>query len=517
MDGEVGSGRLAELTIALSLATDLGTGQPLEHGLRTCRLAVAAASELGLDRSARACVYYTALLRFIGCTSDASETAALAGGDDIALNATMGPLLTAGRAEGTRHFVRHLAEDLPAHRRAGRIARALLDPGFERRSLTGHCEVGARLAGRLGLDASVCEALGHAYERWDGSGLPDGLAGADVPGAVRIVTVARDAELWARTSGWQAAAETLAARRGHGHDPDVVDVFLEQGLAWLAETGEDEWLGVLDAEPAPALVVDDTRLDDALAAVADFADLKSWFLRGHSPGVARLAATAADAAGLPPSEATAVGRAGLVHDVGRVGVPSGIWDHPGPLTTQQWERVRLHSYLGERVLARAALLSPFVELAGRHHERADGSGYHRGLTADRLPLAARLLAAADAFHAMTERRPHRPALAAADAAERLLAEVEAGRFRRAEVDAVLVAAGETRGAARASNPAGLTDREVEVLRLIARGHGNKQVAVLLGISPKTVGRHVEQVYAKAEVRTRAGAALFAMEQGLLAD
>ena len=115
MDGEVGSGRLAELTIALSLATDLGTGQPLEHGLRTCRLAVAAASELGLDRSARACVYYTALLRFIGCTSDASETAALAGGDDIALNATMGPLLTAGRAEGTRHFVRHLAEDLPAH------------------------------------------------------------------------------------------------------------------------------------------------------------------------------------------------------------------------------------------------------------------------------------------------------------------------------------------------------------------------------------------------------------------
>ena len=517
MAAEAGSGRLAELTIALSLATDLGTGQPMEHGLRTCWLSGAAARELGLDRAGRSCVYHVALLRFIGCTSDASETAALAGGDDIALNRTMGAMLMARRSTGTRHFVRHLAEDLPPHRRAGRIARAMLDPGLERRSLSGHCEVGARLAARLGMDATVCDGLEHAYERWDGKGLPGGLAGPDVPVAVRVVTVARDAELWTRREGWRAAADVLADRRGHAYDPEVVDAFLERGPEWLAELGDDPWSAVLDAEPAPVLTVGDTGLDDALAAVADFADLKSWFLRAHSPGVARLAAAAAEAAGMSPDDVVAIRRAGLVHDVGRVGVPSGIWDHPGPLTAEQWERVRLHSYLGERVLARSALLSPFADLAGRHHERADGSGYHRGVSGDALSLGARVLAAADAYHAMTERRPHRPEATASGAAERLLAEVDARRFRRAEVDAVLVAAGETRAATRVTNPAGLTDREVEVLRLIARGHANKQVAVVLGISPKTVGRHVEHAYAKAGVRTRAGATLFAMEQGLLAD
>ena len=330
----VGSGRLAELTIALSLATDLGTGQPMEHGLRTCWLSLAAAEVLDLDRAARSSVYYVALLRFVGCTSDASETAVLAGGDDVAMNGTMAPMLMAGRGESTRFFVRHLAEDLPLRRRAGRVVSAMLDPGMERRSLSGHCEVGARLAARLGLDEQVCEGLAHAYERWDGKGLPGGLTGEEIPVAVRVVTVARDVELWARSAGWTAASRVLVDRRDHGYDPAVVDVFLESGERWLSAVGEDLSAAVLDAEPSPALTIDDDRLDEALAAVADFADLKSWFFRGHAPGVARLAGIAADAAGMSADDAVAVRRAGLVHDVGRVGVPSGIWDHPGPLTAE---------------------------------------------------------------------------------------------------------------------------------------------------------------------------------------
>lgn len=161
-----GSPRLAELTVALSLATDLGTGQPMEHGLRTCWLSVATAEALGMDAPARSCVYYVALLRFLGCTSDASETAAMAGGDDVAFNASMAPVLMASRGESTRYFVRHLAEDLPLPRRLGRVARALSDPGAGHRSLAQHCEVGARLATRLGLDPDVRLALAHAYERW---------------------------------------------------------------------------------------------------------------------------------------------------------------------------------------------------------------------------------------------------------------------------------------------------------------------------------------------------------------
>jgi DNA-binding CsgD family transcriptional regulator len=199
-------------------------------------------------------------------------------------------------------------------------------------------------------------------------------------------------------------------------------------------------------------------------------------------------------------------------------VGSGIG--PGPLNTEQWERVRLHSYLGERVLHRCPMLAPFAAVAARHHERVDGSGYHGGLAGDQLGVPARLLAAADAYHAMTEERPHRPALDPADAAAVLVGEADAGRFGRVEVDAVLAVAGQgarKSGSAWADHPAGLTDREVEVLRLIARGHANKQVASKLGISPKTVGRHVEHIYAKAGVSTRAGATLFAMEQGLLSS
>jgi HD-GYP domain-containing protein (c-di-GMP phosphodiesterase class II) len=511
------TGRMAELTIALSLATDLGLGQPMEQGMRTCWLSLAAAEALDLDPSTRSCVYYVALLRFLGCTSDASEVAAMAGGDDVAFNAAMGPMAMAKTGEAMRYFVRHLAEDLPWHRRAGRVVRAMADPGMDRRSMSGHCEVAVRLATRLGMDTSVCGALAHAWERWDGKGYPAGLAGDEVPVAIRVVSVARDVELWTRRAGWPAASDVLSHRRGHGYDPAVVDVLLAGGERWLDEIGDDPCALVLDAEPAPVLTIAADQLDGALGAVADFTDLKSPFLRGHSPGVASLAVAAAGAAGLSDGDATTLGQAALVHDVGRVGVPSGIWDRPGPLSTEQWERVRLHSYLGERVLQRCGLLAPFADLAARHHERADGSGYHRGAALEQLTLGARLLAAADAYHAMIEDRPHRQALTPARAASELLDQVDTRRFTRVEVDAVLEAAGQASRPPVVVRPAGLTEREVDVLRLIARGHANKAVAAALGISPKTVGRHVEHIYAKSGVTTRAGATLFAMEHGLLSS
>ena len=507
------TGRLAELTMALSLATDLGTGQPMEHGLRTCLLSLAAAEALDLDAPTRTGVYYVALLRFVGCTSDAADTAVLAGGDDLAFNAVMAPMLNARAGESMRYFARHLAEDLPLPRRLGRVARAMADPRAGERSLAGHCEVGARLAARLGMDEAVRHALAHAYERWDGKGYPAGLAGEEVPVAIPVVTVARDVELWSRQAGWAGALAVLADRRGRAYDPGVVDAFRADGERWLADRDSDPCTDVLEAEPPPQRTID--ALDPALAAVADFVDVKSPFLRGHSTGVAALVADAARCAGLAEADATALNRAALVHDVGRVGVPNGIWDHPGPLSTAQWERVRLHPYLGERVLRRCEILVPFADHAARHHERVDGSGYHRGASGDELTLGSRLLAAADAYHAMTERRPHRPPLSPTDAAAQLMDEVDAGRFLAAEVDAVLAAAGQARRPLAVPRPAGLTEREVDVLRLIAVGHPNKEVASKLGISPKTVGHHVEHIYAKAGVTTRAGATLFAMEHDLL--
>lgn len=512
VDGD--AGRLAELSIALSLASDLGTGQPLEHGLRTCLLSLSAGRALGLDGPELSSLFHVALLRFAGCTSDASEMAVVAGGDDVALNAAMAPMLMASPGEGLRFVVRHLGEGLPWPTRAGLVARALADPGLDRRSLSGHCEVGARLAARLGAAPSIGRALAHAYERWDGRGYPDGLAGEEVPVEIRVVTVARDAEMWAR-HGWATATEVLAQRRGRGYDPEVVDVFLKDGQHWLAEAGDDLCSQVLDAEPLPISTLGAVGMDAALAAVGDFADMKSPWFRGRSAGVSALAAGAAEVIGLSAAEASAAARAGLVLDVGRVGIAAAIWDRPGPLTAEQWERVRLHPYLTERVLGRCSLLAPLAPTAGRHHERADGSGYHRGLTVPLLSTADQILAAADCYHAMIEARPHRAALRPEAAAEVLRDEARAGRLNARVVDGVLVAAGQTRRPITVARPAHLTEREVDVLRLLARGQSNRAIASQLAISPKTVGRHVEHIYDKAGVRTRAGATLFAVEAGLL--
>ena len=297
----------------------------------------------------------------------------------------------------------------------------------------------------------------------------------------------------------------------------MVDVFLEGGEHWRAEIGDDPCAAVLDLEPEPVATIPDTAVDTALEAVAHFADLKSPWFRGHSTGVAELAAEAACVVGLAAGDVTRVRRAALVHDIGKVGVPNGVWGKPGPLTAEQRERVRIHPYLTERVLHRSDLLAPYAAVAAAHHERVDGSGYPHGRVGEQLDITGRLLAAADAYHAMREARPHRPPLPAEDAADALRADVDWGRFTSPEVDAVLAAAGQASRPPIVSRPAGLTEREVDVLRLIARGRSNKDTARELGISPKTVGNHVEHIYAKAHVRTRAGATLFALESGLLSN
>jgi HD-GYP domain-containing protein (c-di-GMP phosphodiesterase class II) len=510
----VGPLRVTEVTAALSLATDLGTGQPFEHALRTCLLSLRAGDELGVAAGGRATILHTSLLRFLGCTADASETAVLVGGDEIAFNATMAPVVMAEDREAVPHLLRSIGKGLPMRARAGRIAAALSDPGGKARSLSAHCEVGARLATRMGLPPEVTTSLAHAYERWDGRGLPAGLEGDEVPLAIRVVMVARDVDLWFALAGWDETRRVLLRRRGRAYDPAVVDAFVAGGPGWLDElAGVDPWEAVLDAEPAPVATVVAGGLDTALEAVADFADLKSpWFI-GHSRAVAELAGAAATAYGLPPETAERVRRVGLLHDLGVVGVPAGVWNRVGPLTSEGRERVRTHAQLGERVLARCGGLGGLARDVGGHHERVDGSGYHRGST--EVSVAAGLVGAADVYRALRDDRPHRPAMTLDEAAATLAEAVDQGRIDRRVADAVLGAAGHEAPTPNVRRPAGLTEREVDVLRLIARGRTNKEVAAMLGLSPKTVGSHVEHIYAKAGVKTRPGATLFAMENDLL--
>jgi HD-GYP domain-containing protein (c-di-GMP phosphodiesterase class II) len=503
--------RLTELVAAISLATDLVMGQPLEHALRTCRLAVTVAGHLGLDAATTADVHYVALLRFLGCTADAPESAHVAGGDNIALMAAMSPVYMGSTGEAVRTLAREVGRGSSLPRRAGLLAEVLAHPNSE----VAHCEVGARLAERLGLGAGVVQALGHAYERWDGRGLPDGLSGPEVPVAIRVVVVARDAVLWHRTAGPVAAVDVLTRRRGRAYDPAVVDAVRAVGIP--PDDDPTVWEDVLAGEPEPVLRLGAVGLDRALAAVGDFADLRSPWTRGRSSRVAATARSAGSACGLPAPDLATLTRAALVADVGTVGVPSGLWDRPGPLAGTDTERVRLHPYLSERVLGRCPGLRPVAALAGAHHERLDGSGYHRGSGAPQLSSPARLLAAADVWTALREDRPHRPAFAAAAARDLLWRDTAEGRLDRTAVEAVLSTDGEVVGRRPAERPAGLSEREIEVLRLIARGHSNREVARRLWISPKTAGHHVEHIYAKIGVTTRPAAALFAMEHGLLAE
>jgi HD-GYP domain-containing protein (c-di-GMP phosphodiesterase class II) len=377
--------RLTDLVAAISLVTDLGTGQPLEHALRTCRLAMAVAADLGLDDESAADVHYVALLRLIGCTSDAPETAELAGGDNVAFVSMMSTAVMGGIGEMVRALVRGIGHGRSPAQRAGLIARPLGDPQGAARSLSAHCEVGARLADRLGLGGGVVESLAHVYERWDGRGLPDGLVGEAIPIAVRIAVVARDAVLWQRLAGADVAAEVLARRRGRAYDPAVVDAV--RSLGATADGGGPVWEAVLAGEPEPVRRIGAVGVDRALAAVGDFADLRSPWTRGRSGRVADLACSAGRACGLADDELTVLRRAGLVAGLGAVGVPAGTWEYVGPLSPGATEQVRLHPYLSERVLVRCDGLRPVAALAGSHHERLDGSGYHRG--SNRAQLQAR--------------------------------------------------------------------------------------------------------------------------------
>ena len=504
---------MVELLGAISLATDLGTGQPPFHGIRTSVLAVRLGADLGLDVATLTEVQQVALLRFLGCTADSADTARMTGGDDIAFLAAMAPALMGTRAGAGHRMVTTVGAAQPPRRRAVLVARALSDPGGPRRSMTAHCDVAAMLADRLGAGAGVQSALAHGYERWDGAGFPSGLAGEEVPMTVRIAVVARDADLW-----WRLGADhldgVLRARRGRAYDPGVVDAC--RALAPDVLAGLDAgpaWEAMLAAvQPGGDRALAD--VDRALGAVADFADLKSPWTRGHSRRVADLAAGAARRMALPAREATLLRHAGLVHDLGRVGVPNDIWDRAGPLGVADWEQVRRHSYLTESTLACCPGLAVIGRLGGSHHERLDGSGYHRGTRAQ--DATEQILAAADVVAAVEADRPHRPHADDRRLRDAVGAEVQGGRLHRSAADAVLAAAGHRPSdRSRTAWPAGLSDREVDVLRLLARGRTNKEIAAHLYLSVKTVGRHVENLYAKLGVHTRAAAAVFAMEQRLL--
>lgn len=507
--------RLSDLLAALSVATDLGMGQPPEKAVRSCLLATGLGRALGRPDEDVRDVYFASLLRHIGCTATSALEARLFGGDELASRRATEPAdfgnrremlaLTLGTGGGS------------GSRRPLLVARAVAgDVRHGRDIVASICEAGALLAGRLGLGRRVADAILQQFERWDGKGGPQGLAKDEITLPARVSEVATQALMFHQAGGADAAMSMVRDRSGSWFDPSVATEFLRYGEELLRATDAvDPWQAVLDAEPTPVRRIRFDELDRVARCFADMVDLKSTYTLGHSSQTAELAEVAGRYAGLDEPVIGDLRRTALLHDLGRVGVSSGVWDKRGALTRSEQEQMRLHPYHTERILACSPVLAPLGRLAGLHHERLDGSGYHHGLAGAAIPFPARVLAAADTFQTLTQDRPHRAAFSPAQAAERLAEDARAGRLDTDCVRAVVEAAGQPPTLARGTWPSGLSDREVEVLRLAARGLSNREIAQTLMISRRTAEHHVQHVYAKIGTSTRAAAALFAMEHDLL--
>jgi HD-GYP domain-containing protein (c-di-GMP phosphodiesterase class II) len=507
--------RLADLLGGLSLTTDLAVGMPVETSLRVCVIATHIGRLLGLAEAELSDVYYTALLRHLGCTGFAHEAAGIAAGDDHDFLRTFEPVEATDRLGMVAVAVRRLAAHAPTGARAAAIGRALTRPSAVSSLASAHCAQAAALATDLAMPPGVVRALAQVYERFDGRGDPGGLRGEAIEVSARILHVANLVLIQHRHGGRDRAVGEVRRRRGGQVDPSISDAFLADAAAvWPLLEHPSIWEVYLDAEPDPPRRLNADQIEPVALAFARYVDLKIPDKLGHSPAVAELAARAAEIGGLSASDVASVRLAALVHDLGIVSVPNGVWEKRGPLNIVEWERVRLHPYYTERILARVPSLALASTIAVAHHERADASGYPRGVATPESSKAARLLAGADVFRALLEPRSHRAAHSPSAAARVLRDEVRAGRLCAWGVDCVLAAAGQA-PSPEPRAPGGLTPREIEVVVQLARGSTNKEIAGELSISARTVQHHLEHVYAKIGVTTRAAAALFAVRHGIV--
>jgi HD-GYP domain-containing protein (c-di-GMP phosphodiesterase class II) len=512
--------RRADFLMTLAYATDLATGHSRDFALRSCVLAMRLAEVAGLDEHTRRAVYHQALLRYIGCNADTHLLAA-AFGDEIALRRDLQRIDIGNKSELAETIVRAITRtfaDAPPAELAKAVERGLAEAmQVSVPVLSGHCEVAKRIAERIGLSDDIRENLGQLYERWDGKGLPRGLSGNAVKLPVRLVTLAQDAIALTEAHGFETMKAMISKRSGGGYEPELADLFLvhaEQLLAGLDGPVDRET--ILALEPAPHSMLDEAGCDEAYLAIADMVDMRMPFTFGHSRAVASLADAAGKQLGLPASDIREVRWAAYTHDIGELAVPVSTWMRAGALTERETDAAHLHPYHGERALASLGGEGRVVAaLVQRHHERLDGSGYYRNARGPDLSPAARILAAAEAFQTAREARPYRAASSDAAAAAKLRGAVKEGKLCPEAVEAVLTVAGQPARRATAGGMAGLTPREIEVLRLIAAGHTAKEAARLLDIAPKTADNHIQSLYSKIGVSTRAGAALYALERGLV--
>ncbi|HWF42415.1 MAG TPA: HD domain-containing phosphohydrolase [Acidothermaceae bacterium] len=513
--------RLGEFIATFALAQDNAFGQPLESQLRSCLLASAMCEDAGFSAQLCETVYWVALLRYIGCTGHAHEVATLFG-DEIAIRGQTLVHDAANPAEVMRDvFAYATAGHTPEEQE--HIVEAIKAGAHDWavHNFASGCEVGDMLVRRLDMGDDVRDALRFTFERWNGNGFPAGASGADIPLAMRVVHLSHDMEALARHFSPEHALDAVRERRDRTYDPELADLFSTNGAGYFERLGKaDPWDAVLSLEPRPRRILEGADLDHALEVAADFIDLKSPYMAGHSRRCAQLSADAAAHLGCSDDEITTLRRAALVHEFGTTAISNSILDKSSALTRAEFDRVEVHPMLTEQMLRRTPALAALNSVAAAHHEKANGSGYHKRVRSESVSTCGQVLATTDIYVGLTTDRADRPAFSGDSAAAELRRMVASGVLDKRTTSAVLDAAGhgDRNGfsAAAPKNVHGLTPREVEVLRLAARGLTTGEIATQLFISPKTADHHIQHVYGKIGVSSRAGAMLWAIQNSVVA-
>jgi HD-GYP domain-containing protein (c-di-GMP phosphodiesterase class II) len=406
--------RISEILSALSCALDITEGQAPGHAVRTCLIGMHLADRVGVPLEDRGSLFYALLLKDLGCSSNAARLCSLFGADDRALKRDHKLTDWSRPTRSLRYALRNAVPSASPMGRALRVGAMLMhDRGSGRELTRTRCDRGADIAAMLGFSSTTREAIRTLDEHWDGNGMPDGLSGAAIPLLGRIVSLAQTAEVFASTYGVDAAIEMVVERRGRWFDPTLVDSF--RGLAdddfWAKVLGRspERHLGALEPKDQ-ILMADEARLDDIARAFARVIDAKSPYTYLHSERVAELAVTIGQHLHFSDVQLRDLRRAGLLHDIGKLGVSTLILDKPDRLTERERAEIRVHPAYTQRILERVGAFSAIVQIASAHHERLDGKGYHLGLTGERLSPMSRALAVADVYEATTADRPYRKGL-----------------------------------------------------------------------------------------------------------
>ena len=409
---------LSEVLSALSYALDLTEGAPAGHTMRSCLIGMRIAEDLRLGAAERSALYYAILLKDAGCSSNAGRMASLFGADDQWVKPRMKVVDWHKRLQLAVTTALTVAKGRPVRDRVRQFLAIARTKDMTRDLILIRCDRGADIAHQLGFPEETAEAIRSLDEHWCGLGYARGLSGSEIPLLARIANLAQTLEAFHARGGPRAALAVAKKRSGTWFDPALVRIVKawEKDVTWWALLRGDVTSAVLAAEPSDRVMnVTDAGLDAVCRAFADIIDAKSPFTFRHSTRVADVAREVAKRCGLDDTEQRRIYRAGLLHDIGKLGVSNTILDKAGPMTPQERTLMEAHPRYSLEILGRVSAFRRFALTASLHHEKLDGSGYPFGVLADALDLPARILVVSDIYDALISDRPYREGMNEAQA------------------------------------------------------------------------------------------------------